>query len=106
LNRTPFTLTISDYHIRCALAGIAPVTPRLTANVCDTALHRASPPFTTDRYSITFSYLSERPYLLSARDLARQQQFRERWGSLLNARQIMALARTPTPTRHGSFEAR
>jgi hypothetical protein len=82
--------------------------PRLTANVCDTArcLHRPSPPVTTDRYSITFSYLSERPYLLSARDLARQQQFRERWGSLLNSRQIMALARTPTPTRHGSFEAR
>ena len=82
--------------------------PRLTANVCDTArcLHRASPPLTTDRYSITFSYLSERPYLLWAHDLARQQQFRERWGSLLNARQIMALARTPTPTGHRSFEAR
>jgi hypothetical protein len=82
--------------------------PRLTANVCDTArcLHRASPPVTTDRYSITFSYLSERTYLLWATDVARQQQFRERWGSLLNARQIMALARTPTPTRHRSFEAR
>src|SRR4029077_4655454 len=40
--------------------------PRLTANVCDTArcLHRASPPLTTDHYSITFSYVSERPYLL------------------------------------------
>jgi hypothetical protein len=55
---------------------------------------RASPPTTTDRYSITFSYLSERPYLLWSRDLDRQQQFRERWGSLLNARQTMALART------------
>jgi hypothetical protein len=71
--------------------------PRLTANVCDTArcLHRASPPVTTDRYSITFSYLSERPYLLWSTDLLRQQQFRERWGSLLNAQQTMALARTP-----------
>lgn len=75
--------------------------PRLTANLCDTArcLHRASPPVTTDRYSITFSYLSERPYLLWPNDLARQQQFRERWGSLLNARHIMALARTPTRMR-------
>lgn len=82
--------------------------PRLTANVCDTArcLHRASPPVTTDRYSITFSYLSERPYLVWAFDLARQQQFRERWGSLLNARQIMALEQTPTLTRHRSIEAR
>jgi hypothetical protein len=68
--------------------------PRLTANVCDTArcLHRASPPLTTDRYSITFSYLSERPYLLWPRDIARQQQFRDRWGSQLNTRQIAALA--------------
>jgi hypothetical protein len=70
--------------------------PRLTANVCDTArcLHRASPPITTDRYSITFSYVSERPYLAWARDLTRQQQFRERWGTLLNARQTMALERS------------
>jgi hypothetical protein len=68
--------------------------PRLTANICDTArcLHRASPPLTTDRYSITFSYLSERPYLLWPFDVARQQQFRERWGSQLTARQIAALA--------------
>jgi len=68
--------------------------PRLTANVCDTArcLHRASPPLTTDRYSITFSYLSERPYLLWATDLVRQQQFRERLGTPLNSRQITALA--------------
>jgi hypothetical protein len=72
--------------------------PRLTANVCDTArcLHRASPPVTKDRYSITFSYVSERPYLLWAVGLARQQQFRERWGSVLSARQIMAL----TPPRN------
>ncbi len=71
--------------------------PRLTANVCDTArcLHRASPPVTTDRYSITFSYLSERPYLVWAFDDARQQHFRERWGSLLNVRQVKALERTP-----------
>jgi hypothetical protein len=71
--------------------------PRLTANVCDTArcLHRASPPVTTDRYSITFSYVSERPYLVWGNDLARQQKFRERWGSLLSARQNMALSRTP-----------
>lgn len=71
--------------------------PRLTANVCDTArcLHRASPPTTTDRYSITFSYASERPYLIWANDLERQQKFRQRWGSLLTPRQAMALARTP-----------
>jgi hypothetical protein len=71
--------------------------PRLTANVCDTArcLHRASPPVTTDRYTITFSYASERTYVLWARDLARQQKFRERWGSLLNARQIIALRSKP-----------
>jgi hypothetical protein len=69
--------------------------PRLTANVCDTArcLHRASPPLTTDRYSITFSYVSERPYLLWADGLARQQRFRERWGSQLTPRQTAALAR-------------
>lgn len=75
--------------------------PRLTANVCDTArcLHRASPPLTADRYSITFSYLSERPYLLWPYDLARQQQFWERWGSRLTTRQITALARTPTAAR-------
>jgi hypothetical protein len=82
--------------------------PRLTANVCDTArcLHRASPPVTTDRYSITFSYVSERPYLVWGSDLARQQEFRERWGSLLSARQAMALAQTPAPTRHRTSEAR
>jgi hypothetical protein len=75
--------------------------PRLTANVCDTArcLHRASPPVTTDRYSITFSYVSERPYLVWGNDLARQQKFRERWGSLLSARQNMALSRTPAASR-------
>jgi hypothetical protein len=80
--------------------------PRLTANVCDTArcLHRASPPTTTDRYSITFAYAGERPYLLWEHDLARQSEFRKRWGSLLNRRQDMALA--PTPTRHRSFGAR
>jgi hypothetical protein len=79
--------------------------PRLTANVCDTArcLHRASPSVTTDRYSITFSYVSERPYLLWANGLARQQQFRQRWGSLLNARQIMALA--PAPPRNARSAA-
>jgi hypothetical protein len=77
--------------------------PRLTANVCDTArcLHRASPPITRDRYSITFSYVSERPYLVWGRDLARQERFRERWGSLLNARQMMALERTSGRTRIG-----
>jgi hypothetical protein len=71
--------------------------PRLTANVCDTArcLHRASPPVTKDRYSITFSYVSERPYLVWSTDLVRQQKFLERWGSLLSARQKMALERTP-----------
>ncbi len=71
--------------------------PRLTANICDTArcLHRASPPVTTDRYSITFSYVSERPYLVWGTDLAGQQRFLERWGSLLSARQKMALERTP-----------
>lgn len=73
------------------------VGPRLTANVCDTArcLHRASPPLTTDRYSITFSYVSERPYLLWAFDIARQQQFKERWGSQLTPRQSAALMNTP-----------
>lgn len=82
--------------------------PRLTANVCDTArcLHRASPPVTTDRYSITFSYLSERPYLLWPYDLARQQQFLERWGSELAPRQITALERTPSPTRQRSLKGR
>lgn len=76
------------------------VGPRLTANICDTArcLHRASPPVTTDRYSITFSYLSERTYLLWQTDVARQQQFRARWGSLLTAKQMTALARTPAAT--------
>ena len=83
------------------------VGPRLTANVCDTArcLHRASPPLTTDRYSITFSYVSERPYLVWGTDLARQQKFRERWGSLLSARQKIALARTPATIGHRSSEA-
>ena len=70
--------------------------PRLTVNVCDTArcLHRASAPITTDRYSITFSYVSERPYLVWDRDLVRQRRFRNRWGTLLNSRQMRALERT------------
>ena len=81
--------------------------PRLTANVCDTArcLHRASPPLTTDRYSITFSYVSERPYLLWPDDLARHYRFRERWGSLLNARQTTALERKLTLNRPGTVES-
>lgn len=71
--------------------------PRLTANICDTArcVHRASPPLTKDRYSITFSYLSERPYFLWSSDAALQRKFHARWGDLLSARQRTALARTP-----------
>ena len=71
--------------------------PRLTVNVCDTArcLHRASAPVTTDRYSITFSYVSDRPYMLWGFDIDLQQRFKEKWGSLLNARQM----RVVTPQR-------
>ena len=71
--------------------------PRLMANIADTArcLHRASPPLTTDRYSITFSYLSRRPYLVYEDGVAVQVQFLERWSSQLDARQIAAL----TPPR-------
>jgi hypothetical protein len=67
--------------------------PRLTANIADTArcLHRASPPVTTDRYSMTFSYLSRRSYLVFAEGVALQGRFLERWSSLLDARQIAAL---------------
>ena len=75
--------------------------------MCDTArcLHRASPPLTTDRYSITFSYLSERPHLLWPDDLARHYRFWERWGSLLNARQTTALERKLTPNQLGTMES-
>lgn len=67
--------------------------PRLTANIADTArcLHRASPPFATDRYSMTFSYLSKRSYLVFADGVARQAKFLERWSSMLDARQLAAL---------------
>lgn len=68
--------------------------PRLTANIADTArcLHRASPPLTNDRYSMTFSYLSARSYLVFADGVARQAKFLEHWSSMLDARQIAALA--------------
>jgi hypothetical protein len=67
--------------------------PRLTANVADTArcLHRASPPLTTDRYSMTFSYLSRRSYLVFDEGVALQTKFLERWSSVLDDRQIAAL---------------
>jgi hypothetical protein len=67
--------------------------PRLTANFCDTArcLHRASPPVARDRYSLTFSYLSRRPYLLWKDGRERQEAFRDRYHSLLNGHQFAAL---------------
>jgi hypothetical protein len=67
--------------------------PRLTANIADTArcLHRASPPLTNDRYSMTFSYLSRRSYLVFAEGVELQAKFLERWSSLLDARQTAAL---------------
>lgn len=72
--------------------------PRLTANIVDTArcLHRVSPPVTNDRYSMTFSYLSRRSYLVFADGVALQGEFLDRWSSLLDARQIRALG---PPTR-------
>jgi hypothetical protein len=72
---------------------VAPVGPRGTAVVADTArcLHRASPPVARDRYSLTFSYLSRSSFLAFADGLALQAMFRERWGSLLDARQLEAL---------------
>jgi hypothetical protein len=68
--------------------------PRLTANIADTArcLHRVSPPLTTDRYSMTFSYLSRRSYLVFAEGVELQARFMERWSSVLDARQSAALA--------------
>jgi hypothetical protein len=67
--------------------------PRLTTNIVDTArcMHRASPPVVTDRYSITFSYISERAYLAFDRDVATQVEFAQRWSALLDARQVAAL---------------
>ena len=67
--------------------------PRLTANIADTArcLHRASPPLANDRYSMTFSYLSRRSYLVFAEGVALQAKFLDRWSSMLDARQIAAL---------------
>jgi hypothetical protein len=71
--------------------------PRLTANVTDTArcLHRASPPVTTDRYSITYSYLSHRPYLVWEENVALQKLFLDRWSARLDDHQIATL----TPPR-------
>jgi hypothetical protein len=68
--------------------------PRLTASIADTArcLHRASPPTEHDRYSMTFSYLSARSYLVFADGVERQGRFLDRWSSLLDERQIAALA--------------
>lgn len=68
--------------------------PRLTANIADTArcLHRASPPLTTDRYSMTFSYLSRESYLVFAEGVELQRKFLERWSSMLDARQLGVLA--------------
>jgi len=73
--------------------------PRLTANVADTArcLHRASPPVTVDRYSITYSYLSRRPYLVYEEDVALQRLFLERWSDRLDGHQI---ARLTPPRRY------
>jgi hypothetical protein len=67
--------------------------PRLTANISDTArcLHRASPPVARDRYSMTFSYLSKRSYLVFAAGVDLQAKYLERWSSLLDDRQIAAL---------------
>jgi hypothetical protein len=73
--------------------------PRLTANIADTArcLHRASPPLTTDRYSITYSYLSRRPYLVHEEDVALQKLFLTHWSTRLDGHQIATL--TP-PTKY------
>jgi hypothetical protein len=68
--------------------------PRLTVNICDTArcMHRAMPPVTTDRYSITFSYISERAYLAHAHDVDTQVKFARRWSELLDLRQVTVLS--------------
>jgi hypothetical protein len=62
---------VSGYVAPAIMNGVVPeadrrtVTgPRLTAIFVDTCrvFHRAQPPTTTERYSMTFAYASERPY--------------------------------------------
>lgn len=69
------------------------VGPRLTAVFCDTArcLHRASPPTTVDRYSMTFSYLSREAYFCFASGRTLQRAFVERWDRRLDAHQRACL---------------
>jgi hypothetical protein len=69
------------------------VGPRLTAVFCDTArcLHRASPPTTVDRYSMTFSYLSRKAYFCFASGRTLQRAFVERWGARLDPHQLSCL---------------
>ena len=69
------------------------VGPRLTAVFCDTArcLHRASPPTTVDRYSMTFSYLSRKAWFCFASGRTLQKAFVERWGNQLDEHQRSCL---------------
>lgn len=71
--------------------------PRLTVNIADTArcLHRAKPPIASDRYSMTFSYLSRRAYVAFADGKALQRKFVERFGHLLSERQLSCVSETP-----------
>jgi len=100
-----------DWGTNCtseALEAVVPKTqwrlctgPRLTAVFCDTArcLHRASPPLRTDRYSMTFSYLSREAYFCFSDGRQLQQKFRDRYRHLLDARQLEAV----TPREGGGI---
>jgi hypothetical protein len=67
--------------------------PRLAAHVVDTArcMHRASPPTVSDRYSMTFSYLSSKAYFVFEEGKILQDAFVARWPKCLTPRQLASL---------------